>query len=63
MKHGQTFVKRQQYALPNCAAAVIAADVLKSTLYPKLEGHRLSVTEQESQLASILMTSVGRERL
>ena len=60
MKHGQTFVKRQQYALPNCAAVVIAADVLNSTLYPKLKGHRLNVTEQET--ISILMTSVGRER-
>ena len=59
--NGQTFVKRQQYALPNCAAIVVAADVLKSTLYPKLEGHRLSVTEQEESI-SILMTSVGRER-
>ena len=51
MKYGQTFAKRQQYALPSCATVVIAADLLKLTLYPKLARHRLSVAEQESQLA------------
>ena len=45
------FVKRQQYTLSSCAAIVIAADVLKLTLYPKLARHRLSVTEPESQFA------------
>ena len=51
MAHGQTFVKRQQYAVPSCAAIVITADVLKLTLYPKLGRQRLSVTDRESQLA------------
>ena len=47
MKHGQTIAKREQYALSSCAAIVIAADVVKLTLYPKLARHRLSMIEKE----------------
>ena len=49
--HGQTFVMKQQYAHPSCAAAVISAVVLKSTLYPKRGEHRPNGTQLESQLA------------
>jgi len=36
-----------QYTLPSFTAVVIAADVLKLALYPKLAKHTLSMTEQE----------------